>query len=62
MGVLEDGLVDVWQEVEDTVEDPIFQQDDTKIYTSRDTMAWFAGNNITTGYGMATQFPRPQSY
>jgi len=25
IGVLEDGLVDVWQEVEDTVGDPIFQ-------------------------------------
>jgi len=46
IGVLEDGLVDVWQEVEDTVGDPIFQQDGAKINTARDTMAWFAGNNI----------------
>jgi len=46
IGVLEDGLVDVWQGVEDTVGDPIFQQDGAKIHTARDTMAWFAGNNI----------------
>ena len=39
IGVLEDGLVDVWQEVEDTVGDPIFQQNGAKIYTARDTMA-----------------------
>jgi len=45
-GVLEDGLVDVWQEVEDTVGDPISQQDGAMIHTARDTMAWFAGNNI----------------
>jgi len=32
MGVLEDGLVDVRQEVEDTVGDPIFQQDSAKCY------------------------------
>ena len=48
IGVLEDGLVDVWQEVEDIVEDPIFQQDSAKIHTGRDTMAWFAENNIQT--------------
>ena len=46
IGVLEDGLVDVWQEVEDTVGDPIFQQDGAKIHTARDTMAWFAENHI----------------
>jgi len=46
IGVLEDGLVDVWQEVEDTVGDPIFQQDSAKIHTARNTMAWLAGNNI----------------
>ena len=46
IGVLEDGLVDVWQEVEDRVGDPIFQQDGAKINTARYTMAWFAGNNI----------------
>jgi len=45
-GVLKDGLVDVWQDVEDTVGDPIFQQDDAKIHTARDTITWFAGNNI----------------
>jgi len=33
IAVLEDGLIDVWQEVEDTVGDPICQQDDTKIHT-----------------------------
>jgi len=31
-GVLEAGLVDVWQEVEDTVGDPIFQQDHQQKY------------------------------
>jgi len=46
IGVLEDGLIDVWQEVEDTVGDPIFQQDGAKIHTARDTMAWFAENNL----------------
>jgi len=46
IGVLEDDLVDVRQEVEDTVGDPIFQQDGAKIHTARDTIAWFAGNKI----------------
>ena len=46
IGVLEDGLVDVWQEVEDPFGDPIFQQDGAKIHTARDTMAWFAENYI----------------
>jgi len=39
IGVLEDGLVNVWQEVEDTVGDPILQQDGAKIHTARDNMA-----------------------
>jgi len=43
---LEDGLVDVWQEVKDTVGDPIFQQVGAKIHTARDTMAWLAENSI----------------
>jgi len=43
---LEDGLVDVWQEVEDTVRDPVFEQDSAKIHTARDTVAGFAENNI----------------
>jgi len=43
---MEDSLVDVWQEVKATVGDPIFQQDGAKIHTTRDTMTWFAGNNI----------------
>jgi len=43
---LEDGLVDVWQEVKDTFGNPFFQQDVTKIHTARDTMVWFAENNI----------------
>jgi len=46
IGVLEDCLVDLWQEVEDTVGDPSFQQHGEKIHTAGDTMAWFAGNNI----------------
>jgi len=46
IGLLEDGLVDVWQDVEDTVGNPSFQQHGAKIQTARDTMAWFAGNNI----------------
>jgi len=46
IGVWEDGLVDVWQEVEVTVGDPIFQQDGAKIHTARDAMACLAENNI----------------
>jgi len=46
IGVVEDGLADVSQEVEDPVGDPVFQQDGAKIHTARDIMAWFAGNNI----------------
>ena len=41
-----DDLVDVWQEVEDTIGDPIIEQHGAKIHTTRDTRAWFAGNNI----------------
>jgi len=44
--VLEAGLVDVWQKMEDTVGDNKFQQDGAKIHTARDTMAWFAENHI----------------
>ena len=44
--VLEDGLLDTLQEVEDTIGDPVFQQDNAKIHTARDTMAWFEENNI----------------
>jgi len=61
IGVLEDGLVDVWQEVQDTVGDPILQQDGAKIHTARDTNGLVCRKQHT-GYGMATQFPRPQSY
>ena len=32
--------------MEDTVGDPIFQHNGAKIHTARDTMAWFARNNI----------------
>jgi len=46
IGVLKDGLGDVCQEVEDTVEDPILQQDSAKIRTARDTMAWLAENSL----------------
>ena len=46
IGVLEDNLVDIWQEVEDTVGDPLFQQHGAKIYGERDSMAWFVENNI----------------
>jgi len=46
IGVLEDGIVDVWQEVEDRVGDAIFQQNSAKIHRARDTIAWFAGYNI----------------
>jgi len=37
--VLENSLVDVWQELEDTVGNPIFHQDGPKIHTARETMA-----------------------
>ena len=53
IGVLEDGLVDVWQKVEDTVGDSILQQDGAKIHTARDTIAC---RKQHTGYGIATQF------
>lgn len=43
---LENGLVDIWQEVGDTVADSIFQQDGANIYTTRDTIDWFEENNI----------------
>ena len=46
IGVLEDGLVDVHQEVHDTLGDPVFQQDNAKIHTAKDTMAWFEEHNI----------------
>ena len=46
IGVLENCLVDIWQEVEDTVGDSIFQQDGAKIHAARDPIAWFAENNI----------------
>ena len=32
--------------MEDTVGDPILQQDSAKIHTARDTLAWFAENYI----------------
>ena len=44
--VLDNSLVDVWQEVEDIVGDHIFQQNGSKIHTASDTMAWLAGNHI----------------
>jgi len=46
IGVLEDGLVDVHQEVHDTLCDPVFQQDNAKIHTAKDTMTWFEEHNI----------------
>jgi len=36
----------MWQDVEDTVGDRIFHHDSVKIHTARDTMAWFAEDNI----------------
>jgi len=46
IGVLEDGLDDVHQEVHDTLGDPVFQQDNAKIHTTKDNMAWFEEHNI----------------
>jgi len=45
IGVLED-LDDVHQEVHDTLGDPVFQRDNAKIHTAKDTMAWFEELNI----------------
>jgi hypothetical protein len=46
MGILEDGLLDTWQEVHDTLGDPVFQQDNAKIHTAADTSVWFEEHNI----------------
>lgn len=46
IGILEDGLVDAHQEVDDTIGDPVFQQDNARIHTAADTMAWFEEHNI----------------
>ena len=46
MQLLEDGLLDVYEEVEDCVSDPLFQQDNTWMHTARDTMEWFDEHNI----------------
>jgi len=46
IGILEDGLIDVLQEVQDTLGDPLFQQDNATIHVAGDTMAWFEENNI----------------
>ena len=43
---MEDGLLDVLQEVQDTLGDPLFQQDNARIHTAADTMAWFEENNV----------------
>ena len=44
--ILEEGLLDVLQEVQDTLGDPLFQQDNARIHTAADTMAWFEENNV----------------
>lgn len=46
ISVLEDSLKDVYQEVHNTLGDPVFQQDNAKIHTAKDTMAWFEEHNI----------------
>ena len=45
IGVLEDSLDDVHLEVHDIVSSPVFQQDNVKIYTTKDTMTWFEKHN-----------------
>jgi hypothetical protein len=45
-GILEDGLLDTYQEFHDTMGDPVFQQDNAKIHTAADTMQWFEEHNI----------------
>ena len=44
--ILDDGLLDVLQEVHDTLGDPVFQQDNARIDTAGDIMAWFEENNV----------------
>ena len=44
--ILEDGLLDALQEVQDTLGDPVFQQGNARIHTAGDTMAWFEGGNV----------------
>jgi hypothetical protein len=46
IGILEDGLLDAYQEVHDTIGDPVFQQYNAKIHTAADTMQWFEEHNI----------------
>jgi transposase len=46
IGIPEDGLLDAHQEVHDTIGDPVFQQDNARIHTATDTMAWFEEHNI----------------
>jgi len=44
--ILEEELLDVLQEVQDILGDPLFQQDNARIHTAADTMAWFEENNV----------------
>ena len=44
--VLKDGLIDTWQEAEDTIEDPVFHQGNAKIHIPADTIAWLEENRI----------------
>jgi len=43
--VFKDVLVDALQEVEDTIGDPVFQQDNARIQVAGDTMAWLEENS-----------------
>jgi len=46
IGVLEACLGDVHQELHDMLDDPVFQQDNAKIHTGKNTMAWFEEHRV----------------
>lgn len=44
--ILEDGLLDVLKVVQDTFGNHLFQQDNARIHTAGDAIAWFEENNV----------------
>lgn len=39
-------MIDTWQEAEDTIGDPVFQQNNAKIHIPADTIDWLEENGI----------------